>query len=1328
MALAEATVAVILDVSRFDRQLQQGAARGARNAGRTIERELQRAGSAAGRGYTAAFQQQFDRGLAGFGARVSQRLGSSLQGRQIGVRLGVEIGQGIGAGVGGVRVGARLRASIERDATPGVVAAARTVGSRFAGALGTALGGAASAGQGVVLGGALAGLVAQASQAAVALAPAAGAIGALPAVAAAAAAGVTTLKVAFAGYGDALKAAASGDAEELSKALQELAPNAAATVREFARFAPELRRVRTETQQAFFGPLVGDIDRLGQALLGPVRRGMTTSAAAAGRLASGLADVASGARNADLIERIFGAAARGFDRFAAPLERLTQGTADWIGATLPAVDRLGGAFARATDRLASFLSENAASGNALRWVDQALTTLRQLGDVAGSAFGVVRAVVSAANVQAGGYLERLNQALISTREFLSLGAGRSALLGIFEGVADLGAAAAGPLRELVVQLGQVAPVAGRVARALSGGLTDTIRGLGEGIRNAGPAIERFAEGASRLASTSLGPALSTAGAALGRMLDAVTPLLPVLGGIVRAGADLVDFLSRIPGPVLTAVAAFVALRALGVPTLLNAVGRAASTIGVGFRDAYTEAGTFQRTTQGLARGLGDTGAAAVASSGFIGGLGRTAAGAGGAFRAFGGLLLGAFGGPAGLAVTGAIAAVTAAIGLFGDAQAESAKATADQQRFVNDLARTFDASTGAITENTIAIIRNREEQSGNLEIARKLGINVGTYVDALAGQAGALEKTQTQLRAQARAAIENSQAFKDLGASGDLARHYLDLMTDAALGNSKAFDETFRDVGDFTDSQNSLARDAVKAAGDISKLDAAVRNAGGEMKTAQQRAEEYRAAVTKLNFSDTARQLRDVQSALATSSGEPVRIRVLTDDAQRALQTLGFEVRNLGGNAGFEVKANTSGALAAIKGLQVTVDETTGNLVIKADTDEARAKVAELSKVLTASATTKLKTDAGEAYATLDGFLVYVDNQTGRVTIRSKTDPAQQDIDALKGFAESIGIKVKIGADGKLAVDEADKIGKVIGGKQPTMNISSSGRLALDGANATASEISGIPADLNVGANATQAQLQAAAAAAAISGLPISMFISANTQPAVSDATIAAAAISGFPVSMFVGANTNPATTQAEGAKSYISRLDPRMVIGGDPFQAFLQANAAAANIARNTRADIQVGADTSSARRGILGLIGEFSGRAINVVVNALRGAFGFAGGGIYSDRGPVIPFRNGGINTAGLPRMSASRPAVVPPNSQRVIGDRVQNAEAFIPLIRSPRTQALAAVAGQRTGLFDRLDQRPQVINNYSIPKIEVTAPFADPGLVARRVVNELTNAALK
>ena len=220
--------------------------------------------------------------------------------------------------------------------------------------------------------------------------------------------------------------------------------------------------------------------------------------------------------------------------------------------------------------------------------------------------------------------------------------------------------------------------------------------------------------------------------------SSVLPALQDMGGVV---VDAGRAFGSLPGPVKTATAALVAFRLAQAAGVTGGLASGAQEAGRAFdnlrqrllvtRDAYGQARTASIQ-------LTNTGAR------FNDSLSRTSAGlqavrvgaqgAGSAMRRGLGGAVNMLGGPWGLAIAGA----TAAIGYFWQ---EHQKAEAAIDEFMS----TLDKETGALTESSREWAAKRLLDEGVLQSAKNLGIELSNVTDAALGQSGALDKLRDSL-------------------------------------------------------------------------------------------------------------------------------------------------------------------------------------------------------------------------------------------------------------------------------------------------------------------------------------------------------------------------------------------------------------------------------------------------------------------------------------------------------------------------------------------------------------------------------------------------------
>lgn len=333
----------------------------------------------------------------------------------------------------------------------------------IAGGLGRVVAGGAALGTTAGLLGAAA---ASAVQFAAAIAPAAGAIAALPSVIGVAAAAIATLQVATAGVGEAFTAAATGSAEEFADALEGLAPSAQAAAVALREITPEFMALQQSVQGAFFEGFDTTLRNISATLVGPLTAGMTGAAAAAGSLVNRLGEVATSGSGVAFIESSFAGLQNILANLQEPLASLLGafldvGTA--VSVAFGGAETAGAGLAAMIERFAEFLSVAASSGQAVAWVEGAITVFQQLGAILSPVIGILSSVGQAAAATGGNILGALGGALGAVNAFLSSAEGMATLTTIFETLNQVGAIFGDVLSGL---LPIIAPLVGQLVSGL----------------------------------------------------------------------------------------------------------------------------------------------------------------------------------------------------------------------------------------------------------------------------------------------------------------------------------------------------------------------------------------------------------------------------------------------------------------------------------------------------------------------------------------------------------------------------------------------------------------------------------------------------------------------------------------------------------------------------------------------------------------------------------------------------------------------------------------------------------------------------------------------
>ncbi|WP_143082640.1 phage tail protein [Nonomuraea wenchangensis] len=414
---------------------------------------------------------------------------------------------------------------------------ARLAATAVAGA--TAAAGLAAAAQGAL------GLIA-------ALAPAAGIVAALPGALALGAGALATLKIALSGVGDAFSAALADDPKKFAESLAGLSPAARAAAMELRAAKPAIDALKSSVQEAFFAPLAGQIAAVAAALSGPLRSGMSGVASQMGLGAAEVARFASSGQTVAALSSIFASLRSAVAATLPAIQPVLAGFRDLavVGAGFSA--GLAPGIAAAAARFGEFLSQAAASGKALAWMQGAVAVFQQLGQIAGNLIGIVRGVFSAMQTGGSGALGVLGQLLGQLNQFVNSAQGQQILVTIFQSLAQVGGVLMPIFTALGGALALVAPHVAAIAVALGPGLAAAVGALGPALAALGPGLTLVAQMLSQaFANPAMQAGLLALGQGISAVLAAAAPLLPVVG-------QLAGILGQLLGAALANLAALLA--------------------------------------------------------------------------------------------------------------------------------------------------------------------------------------------------------------------------------------------------------------------------------------------------------------------------------------------------------------------------------------------------------------------------------------------------------------------------------------------------------------------------------------------------------------------------------------------------------------------------------------------------------------------------------------------------------------------------------------------------------------------------------------------------
>ncbi|WP_214317038.1 phage tail protein [Nonomuraea sediminis] len=427
----------------------------------------------------------------------------------------------------------------------------------------------------------LAASMAAAAQSAVgfaaALAPAGGIVAALPGAVALGVGAMATLKVALLGVGDAFKAALGDDPKKFQESLAGLSPAAQAAARELRSVKPTIDQLRSAVQDAFFAPLAGHIRAAAAAVAGPLQSGMQGVAREFGLAGAEVARFAASSSTASAITSIFVSLRSAVAAIQPAIQPVLAGFRDIAVVGAQFSSGVAPGIASVAQRFGEFLSNAAASGRALSWMQGALAVFKQLGGVLSNVIGIVRGVFSAMQTGGSNALGIIGQLLGQVNQFVNSAQGQQALVTIFKSLSQVGSALGPIFAALGGAVAQIAPHIANIATALGPGLAAAVSALGPALAALGPGLTMVASMlAKAFASPELQAGLLALGQGLSAALAAVAPLLPIVAQLAGIFGQVLGIalsnLSAALGPVISALASALQPALMAVSGALSQLG------------------------------------------------------------------------------------------------------------------------------------------------------------------------------------------------------------------------------------------------------------------------------------------------------------------------------------------------------------------------------------------------------------------------------------------------------------------------------------------------------------------------------------------------------------------------------------------------------------------------------------------------------------------------------------------------------------------------------------------------------------------------------------
>ncbi|MFE1289620.1 hypothetical protein [Streptomyces sp. NPDC058751] len=722
-----------------------------------------------------------------------------------------------------------------------------------------------------------------------AAAPAVGVLGAIPGLIAAAGSAAIGTKIAFSGFGNALKEslkaqqqlASDGKVTEeqqknLDQALDKLSKSARKTVSAVSSLSSAWNKVKLSVSERFFSKVADDVKPLAQSVFPLLKDALGDSASQMGSLAERGAQFMKSSVFRSDFKQIAATNSRVVGNMTNSLANLGHATTDFLVASGPFVQRVGNAIERGAQWTRASAAAGRETGSLAMFLDHAGDKAAQLGrstvNLTRGLGGVGRAAMDSGNALLAGFegtMKRFDR-------WANSKPGQKVMQQFFSDAAPA-------FHELNALVGDFVRGLGRAAT--DGGITDLIRQIRTELM---PALGTFFTALGDTVGPAIVAVISNLATAIGNLSGAASGLgllLVVFNGLLVTFNYL---MSVVPGA-NTALAYFLAtmlaLKVISsVGNMLRGFGTSIATTATSMRSLGT---TLQGTTTAAGGHLSLWGRMAgvyqrVSSQGT--GLRGTLRGIGAAntvaMRSLGGITS-ALGGPLGIAIAGA----TIGLGLLASKQEENARAAEAHRERIQSLAQALADSNGVIDANVrahaVQLLQETELSDGKgklVDVMRDADVSLKTLTDRYLEQGGTIDGLRKKLQELADA----NQEYKDLAGGKASVLKY--------------------------DEQGQKYKDAADALGAIN----------GELKKGQRDAKEAAAAMESAGSTGT-----DAYSRLSTA------VQGFSDKTQSAdsrVDALKRALDALNGNS-----SSFHDATAQLNAVMLQIDETMKGTIERSD-------------------------------------------------------------------------------------------------------------------------------------------------------------------------------------------------------------------------------------------------------------------------------------------------------------------------------------------------------------------------------------------------------------
>ncbi|MEV5429114.1 peptidoglycan DD-metalloendopeptidase family protein [Streptomyces sp. NPDC052701] len=357
------------------------------------------------------------------------------------------------------------------------------------------------------------------------------------------------------GVADAARALADAQANsaaqtaKLTENFSKLSPNAQSFVNAVKGLKPSWDSMQLGVQDRLLAGIGGRLTDVGSRVIPILRGGLEGTAGVLNRMAQGALTAVDNLARTGMLKQIFDGATKSL----SPLSRIPGQFVTAFGqvavAAQPAFQRITEGAAGAADKVFDKLTKAFESGAMEQAIDQAVTLLGDLMDVAGNVFSILGDIFMAGEDTGGGTIQVLKEITGAISEITSSPEVQAGLKALFSVMGTLATTVA-PL------LGTALKFIGQIFEQLGPPIETIVVALGDALK---PVID------------ALGPVLVIVAELLGQVLEAVAPLIPVIGDLIALALEPLKPIVQVVGRLIEAIAPVVVILADALSQILTPI-------------------------------------------------------------------------------------------------------------------------------------------------------------------------------------------------------------------------------------------------------------------------------------------------------------------------------------------------------------------------------------------------------------------------------------------------------------------------------------------------------------------------------------------------------------------------------------------------------------------------------------------------------------------------------------------------------------------------------------------------------------------------------------